>query len=174
MKEVLTKEDGHARLFTVDATHKHPYRRWTVDGYANLSKMLSERYDATPLALWGPGEETVVRELADKSGGAVKVAPETTVRKMAALIEAADFHIGNCSAPRHIAVAVGTPTFIIPGTSQRSWLHPDAEHEIDPFAPACAECGNKCGGEERQCMMERTAEEIAPYAFKWGDPLFGG
>lgn len=173
IKRTLAANAGTTRLFTIDATHKHRYRRWTIDGYAELSKMLSSRYDAAPLALWGPGEEWVVKELAEKSGGAVAVAPQTTVRKMAALIEAADFHIGNCSAPRHIAVAVGTPTFIIPGTSQISWLHPDEEHDIDPFAPPCAECGNKCGGDERKCMLERTAEEIAPYAYRWGDKLFG-
>ncbi|TAL16211.1 lipopolysaccharide heptosyltransferase family protein [bacterium] len=170
-KDIL-KKSGNKKLFTVDATHKHAYRRWSADGYANLCKIVSERYGATGVALWGPGERDTALSLEEKSGGTVVASPETTLRTLSSLIASADFHLGNCSAPRHIAVAVGTPTFIIPGTSQNSWRYPSGEHGEDPYKPPCGDCKEKCfGGTILLCMEKRSAKEVAEHALPFLDKL---
>jgi ADP-heptose:LPS heptosyltransferase len=170
-RDILEKS-GNEKLFTVDATHKHAYRRWPLDSYAALCRLISKRYGATGVALWGPGERATALSLEEKSGGAVVASPETTLRSLSSLIASADFHIGNCSAPRHIAVAVGTPTFIIPGTSQSTWRYPSPEHEEDPYKPPCGACREKCfGGAILECMEKRSAKEVAEHALPFLDKL---
>lgn len=100
------------RLITLDPTHRQPTRRWPLAHYAGLVSLLAER-DASLrfLPLWGPGEEAEIQELSRLCPAGSLLLPERmlSLREMAACIAEADLHIGNCSAPRHIAVAVGTP-----------------------------------------------------------------
>jgi ADP-heptose:LPS heptosyltransferase len=170
---VALARTGRSRFFTVDAAHKHGYRRWTLEGFADLCRLLADRYDAAPMVLCAPSEREDAERLAALVPDLISVSPPTTLRELAALIAAADFHLGTCSAPRHIAVAVGTPTFIIPTTSQASWKHPSAEHGEDPYRPPCNGCPTPCSPfDTLRCMKERTAADIAPHAFAWGDALF--
>ncbi len=164
--DILAKR-GAKILFTVDATHKHPYRRWPVERYADLCRMIADRLGAVGVALWGPGEIEGALKLAELSGGAVVPSPQTSLRTLAAFIEAADFHIGNCSAPRHIAVAVNTPTFIIPGTSQDSWSHPSPLHATDPFRPTGEAASLTREDGVLRAMADRSAKEVAPCFFEF-------
>lgn len=171
VRHELLARAGAKRLLTVDASHKALARRWPVEHYAGLLKMMSARYDCLPVALWGPGEREVAETLFKLTGGLVSVSPETTLRKLAALLASADFHIGNCSAPRHIAVAVGTPTFAFLGSSYFSWTFPSPEHGHDDHRLPCWPCGGKCDNNAK-CLAGRTPEDVWPLVAAWADGLF--
>ena len=115
------------RLITLDPTHRQPTRRWPLAHYAGLVSLLAER-DASLrfLPLWGPGEEAEIQELSRLCPAGSLLLPERmlSLREMAACIAEADLHIGNCSAPRHIAVAVGTPTLTVLGSTTPAWTFP--------------------------------------------------
>ncbi|MFI3272150.1 MAG: glycosyltransferase family 9 protein [Pseudomonadota bacterium] len=117
---------------SLDVSHKDMNRAWSQRHYARLIDMA---YEADPMvrfvAFWGPGEERYVRDMAAmcQHQDAVRVIPELfSLRIVAACIEASCMHVGNCSAPRHMAVALGTPTFTLRADHSTSWTYPSPEH----------------------------------------------
>jgi len=62
-----------------------------------------------PIVAWGPGEKQIATLVADKVEGA-RLAPETDLDDLAALIQSSQLCICNNTGPMHLAVAVGTPT----------------------------------------------------------------
>lgn len=171
-REEITSRLGGRGFYTLDPTHKHYYRQWNLEQYGNLCRMLFEKYGAVGVILRGPGqhEEAEAKAVQGYAPGCVALSPSTSLRSAAALIDAADFHLGNCSAPRHMAVALGTPSFTISGNSQTSWLHPAPHHKDDPFIPECAGCTEACHENHTlRCMNERTAEQVWPHVAQWAE-----
>jgi lipopolysaccharide heptosyltransferase I len=71
---------------------------WPVERFRELAHRLGPR----AVAVWGPGE----RELADQIGA--RVAPPTTLRQLAWVLQHADLVIGADTGPLHLAAALGT------------------------------------------------------------------
>jgi ADP-heptose:LPS heptosyltransferase len=82
-----------------------------------------------PLILWGPGEETLAREVAETSGATM--APPTNLEELAAAIRACCAVITNDTGPMHLAVACGTPTIaLFVGADPSRWGHAEAPHAV--------------------------------------------
>lgn len=161
------------RLVTVDPSHRRVTRRWPAESYGRLCAWMAEQ-GWTAVVLWGPGEEGVARAVVEASGGGAVLAPATTLRQMAALIGAADLHVGNCSAPRHIAVAVGTPSFTILGSTSAGWTHPAPEHTQLALGLDCQPCNrNRCGREDLACLRDLTPERVAEALGEWAEETLG-
>lgn len=82
-------------------------RRWPPERYAAVCRGLAERGFA-PLVVWGPGEETLARAIAEGSGAVF--APPTGLPLLAALMRRSALVVSNNSGPMHLAVAVGART----------------------------------------------------------------
>ncbi|MEG2004710.1 MAG: glycosyltransferase family 9 protein [Bilophila sp.] len=153
------------RLISIDPTHRQPTRRWPLQHYAKLICNLAAR-DASLrfLPLWGPGEEKDIRELAKLCPAGALLLPVRmlTLREMAACIAEARLHVGNCSAPRHIAVAVGTPSCSILGSTSSSWTYPSPEHtDIAAHLP-CQPCNrNFC--DHLSCLINLSPEVVTEH-----------
>ena len=78
-----------------------------------------------------------------------------TLRQAAAVIEQADLHLGNCSGPRHMAVAVGTPTLITLGATSWAWTYPGPGHTALSLGLDCQPCNeNTCRlGDPPPCLL---------------------
>jgi ADP-heptose:LPS heptosyltransferase len=172
-------------LITVDPTHRQPTRRWPLGHYARLLALLAERgaaagLDLRFLPLWGPGEEKDIRELLDLARK--QACPERmllpgrmlSLRETAACMERAALHIGNCSAPRHIAVAVGAKSCIAHGSTGQEWTCPPAGNPPDHLGLAagldCQPCeANRCGraggAANVPCLTALEPERMAEAAF---------
>jgi ADP-heptose:LPS heptosyltransferase len=80
--------------------------------------------------------------------------------QLAALIEKSDLHIGNCSAPRHIAVAVGTPSLTVMGpTVPVNWTYPSPIHQYARGDVSCVEC-HKTECPPHDCMKALTVKDV--------------
>jgi ADP-heptose:LPS heptosyltransferase len=161
---------GHS-LITLDPTHRQQTRRWPLAHYARLLALLVEQgtareLDPRFLVLWGPGEENDIRELRERAAGhgcaQRLLLPEgmLDLRLSAACMERAALHIGNCSAPRHMAVAVGTPSCIAQGSTGPEWICPPeggrADH-VGMFAGLdCQPC------EKNRCPRMAKTDGYAP------------
>ena len=156
---------GH-RLVVMDSTHRRPAKRWPAERFAALMKLMSEK-DASFrfLLMRGPGEEKDIerlRSLCLNAGLAPEalLVPETLpdIRLSAACLAEAELHIGNCSSPRHMAVALGIPSLVIPGASGTAWKYPSSLHlELRPDLP-CQLCSkNEC--DDPQCLLQVTPEQ---------------
>ncbi len=117
--------DGPVLAF--DITSSRPYKTWPLDYFVALMRGCIADYGAQAVLTSGPGERRYVEDAARQVGNAHAVVSgvETTdVRELAALISNCDILIGNDSAPRHIAEAVGVPTLAVfsPRTSKHQWM----------------------------------------------------
>ena len=72
---------------------------WPAERFRELARLLGDDV----LVAWGPGE----RELAESIGA--PLAPETTLRELAALLHRARLVVGGDTGPLHLAAALGTP-----------------------------------------------------------------
>ena len=162
---------GGKTFITVDPTHRHPTRRWPAAHYAGLMDMAIEaRPDLRFLLSYGPGELDEVRSLRElcRHKDRVVIPPDMLgLRLMAACMERAVMHFGNCSAPRHMAVAVGTPSFTILGATGRGWTFPSPEHgDIQGkefFDMPCQHCNkNVCPHGAPPCLTRLAPELVFP------------
>lgn len=119
-------------LVAVDPTHRRETRRWPVAHYAKLLELAAAARPGVRFQLlFGPGEESVVAQIAAASNTTDHLLPLgrlLSLREMAACIAEATMLLGNCSAPRHMAVAVNTPTLTIQGATSSGWVFPSPEH----------------------------------------------
>ncbi|MCL1890383.1 MAG: glycosyltransferase family 9 protein [Desulfovibrionaceae bacterium] len=154
-------------LIALAPTHKSLGRRWPAANYAKLIGLLAEAdADRRFLLQRGYGEEETIQEVIRLCPCREKILlpPEPQpLRIFAACLGMASLLIGNCSAPRHMAVAMNTPSLIIPGTSSSEWTFPDPAHqELRADLPCNYPCWPPCT--ELRCLTLVTPEMAASKA----------
>jgi len=121
-----------APVISVGSTHHDAARRWPAKHYAALLDAFGAiRPDLRFFLAYGPGEKAdaeAVRALSKYPERLLLPEEATGLRHLAACIERCIMHIGNCSAPRHMAVALGVPSLAFVGASSLSWTFPSPEH----------------------------------------------
>ena len=147
---------------------KRETRAWRRDGWVELGDILMERFGANIVLVWGPGEEGVVKYVAENMKRKPFTIPLTNLREMAAIIEKSDLMITNSSGPGHIAAAVGVPTITVHGpTTPVTWTYPDdRRHKYVQGDVSCIECNRSVclyppgADEHMQCMEAVLPEHI--------------
>ena len=167
-EEFLTKEGlTENRFVTVDPSHRRITRKWPERHFAGLIRLMREKHpDLKFFILYGPGEKGDADRVAELAGeGAVVSKTMLTLRQMAALMERAGLHVGNCSAPRHFAVAVDTPSLAIHGATGFGWCPKTERHtSVDKGLP-CRSCNrNSC--ETIECLETFLPEECLDEALR--------
>jgi len=161
--------DHERRLVTMDVTHKDPERRWPALHYAELIEALSCREDDLRfLLLYGPGEKNqadAVRNLCRRHDAVISVPPTGSPRTAAAYISLASMHVGNCSAPRHMAVAVGTPSFTLPMNSGPQWRCPMPQHVDMEGLPGKTANGTEA---DRHAMVMAVCNAVLEHLRRYG------
>ncbi len=119
-------------------------RRWPAAAHAAVARGVAAR-GLEVLVVWGPGEETLARAVAEGSGA--RLAPPTDLRQLAAVLRRARLCVSNNSGPMHLAVAVGTPTVgVFLSGDARRWRHdlpsfeaaePRGEEDAEAVLDAC-------------------------------------
>jgi len=158
-------------LVTVDPTHRRATRIWPL---AHFARLLRDAWRARPdlkfLVLYGPGEKqdaAPLIELAAREGlpaDRILLAPrQTELREIPAILTHTALHLGTDSSPRHFAVAVGTPTFIIRGGGSTAWTFPGPGHEDIALGLSCQPCGeNDCPLKHMRCLSDLLPEAVLP------------
>lgn len=158
-----------APFLTIDATHRCPTRKWPGGHYARLITMLLEGVpDLRLVMLYGPGEKAEVDAIVAQAGTPPRcIVPDrqTSLRELAAIIALARGHIGNCSAPRHFAVAVGTPSLVFHGSnSPGGWTFPSPQHTYlrnEQGEDVCLGCNRStCARGDLACLQRLTPETV--------------
>ncbi len=156
----------HTPLVTVDPSHRRITRQWPAEHFARALDLAAEKKPETRfLLLYGPGELPVVQAVKDAARMKDNILPTgdmLTLRQMAAVIDRADLHFGNCSAPRHFAVALDTPSLAVLGSTSLAWTFPSPEHShVDKGLP-CQPCNqNTCRLVGLPCLRELEPEVVA-------------
>jgi len=147
-------------FITVDPSHRRETRRWRSRHFAGLIKLLTKKHpDLHAVLLYGPGEKELAGKVAGMVGeNAIVTDNMLSLREMAAVQSRAVMHLGNCSSPRHFAVAVDTPSLTIHGATGYGWRFPSDEHVSVTKDIDCKWCNqNSCSSLE--CMETYKPEE---------------
>lgn len=167
--QVILAEHGIGQddvLITVDPSHRRATRQWPEGHFGELIRLAAQAEPRLKfLVFYGPGEEHVARAVENAAGVPACIVTNSmlTLRDMAACIERAALHFGNCSAPRHMAVAVGTPTLTILGSTSNAWTFPDSRHKALAKGLDCQPCNeNTCPGGTPHCLFDLLPAEVLP------------
>ena len=139
-----------------------PNKRWPPARFAAVAAILRERYALTSVVLWGPGEETLAREVAAAANGAATVSPQTTIADLVALARGAALMISGDTGPTHVAAAVGTPLIGIYGPTRPSRNGPLSPHDVTVSRDAACRCHHlrRCV-RDRMCLLDIDVGEVA-------------
>ena len=153
------------RLIVAAPSHKAANRRWPAANYGELIRLAGqERPDWKWLLVYGPGERATaeaVRAAADNAPVLLPFEDIFDLRRIAALVDRADFFLGNCSAPRHMAVALDTPSLAVLGASSTAWTFPSPEHEDIASGLSCQPCNEEgCRFAGVPCLRDLTALSV--------------
>jgi ADP-heptose:LPS heptosyltransferase len=103
------------------------YKKWKPEYFAEVADRLAGNPDYTVFILQGPGEEDYVQYVVRHLKRKVYITPPMTIDRLLAWIDFMDLYIGNCGGPKHMAVALGTPSVTIFGPTDPIVWHP---HEM--------------------------------------------
>jgi len=119
-----------APFVTFDITSPRQHRRLAPEKFAAMADLITENFGAKALFLAGPDETDCVASALSLAKKKHILCADFDLLDLAALIRRAALHVGLSSAPMHIAVSQGTPTFTVysPKDSPQSWGPPAARH----------------------------------------------
>lgn len=133
---------------------------WPVEKFAALCDILGDS-GIPVVVIWGPGEEPLVKGIVETARLKPYVAPPTTLKQLACLLERSVLYVGGDTGPMHMAVAMGTPVVGIFGPSDPERNGPYGEgHRVLQTDIDCVSCWKKrCSS--MKCMDNILAEKVA-------------
>lgn len=155
---------GRPARVVLNPSMSWPAKAWPLQHFRELAARLSGEEGAEVCVAWGPGEEPLRDAIVE--GGRATALPPTGLRELARELEEADLVIGTDSGPKHLAVAMGTPTLTLFGsTDPRGWQPPIAGHRALTHPVDCHPCnlrecpvpGHPCLDDLRPATVARTA-----------------
>ena len=132
-------------------------KQWSTEKFARTAEFLAKKGLQT-IAVASQKENHVLEQLKKLSNVPITTFNDLSLPEITALASKAKVFVGNDSGIAHIAAAVGTPSVVVFGSSNRNHWRPwtDAPNEIVFKEFACQPCpGYRCEvfGEPR-CILE--------------------
>ena len=121
-------------------------KQWSTENFARTAEFLAEK-GLHIVAIAAKHEAAVLEKLVSGSRVPITTFDDLSLPEITALASKAKLFVGNDSGIAHIAAAVGTPSVVIFGSSNRNHWRPwtDAPNEIVFEEFACQPCpGYKC------------------------------
>jgi lipopolysaccharide heptosyltransferase I len=125
-----------------------PNKRWMPARFAAIATELRSRHALQSVVAWGPGEESLARDVVEQSSGAARLSPKTTIADLVALARGASLYVSGDTGPAHIAAAVGTPIVGIYGPTRPSRNGPWAKADVTVSRSDVCQCHHL-----RQCRL---------------------
>lgn len=120
---------GRGPLVALVPSASWPAKAWPLEHFAQIARELAAG-GARVLVAWGPGEEARRDSILRLAGDAAVAMPPLGLRELAAWLAACELVVCTDSGPKHLAVAMGTPTLTLFGsTDPRGWQPPGSRHE---------------------------------------------
>lgn len=137
-------------------------KRCDAAKWIEICKSINNKYNAKFLILWGPGDKSDADNIIENLNGTAKLAPQTTLKQMSALINECSLVIANDSGPMHISAALGKPTLGIFGPT-----NPVAHGPYSPVSDYvikedlfCIICNKLVCPYKHECMVELPVELV--------------
>jgi lipopolysaccharide heptosyltransferase I len=167
----LARVDSDAARRTLEATGGRyallnpgaawPNKRWPAPRLGELAAALRERHGLMSAVLWGPGERVLAEEVVAHAGGAARLAPETTIADVVALVRSAAVMVSGDTGPTHIGAAVGTPLVGIYGPTRPERNGPWVPEDRTASRAAVCQCHHlrRCRM-PAMCLLDLGVDEV--------------
>jgi heptosyltransferase-2 len=138
-------------------------KHWGCDHFADLARMLTTRLGCGVLALCGPGEREIARQIAEQSRSPHVYSLSDTPLSLGltkALVRRSDLLVTTDSGPRHFAAAFDRPVVSLFGPTHVEWTETHFAKEV------CLQKKLPCGPcQERVCPLghHRCMRELSPH-----------
>lgn len=101
-------------IMAIGVTSRRWYRVWEMEKFIEISRYFIEQYDMQIIPFYASEEYEVICEYQKKIASTQVFDIRTeSVRELAAMLSLCSLYFGNETGPRHIAQAVGTPSYTI-------------------------------------------------------------
>lgn len=143
--------------------HRHPVRQWPVEHFRAALKRLLTRQDRAAVLFGGPGEESLISDLAKDFPGRAFPIPSGPLRQAAALLARCQVLLTNDSGTMHWGVGVGVPTVTIYGPSTLGSWNPQVPPHRALYAQglSCLGCNRDRCPYDHECMTWVTPAQAA-------------
>jgi ADP-heptose:LPS heptosyltransferase len=138
-------------------------RRWPAASYAELGRLLRDRYGCEIVVLWGPGERTLAEEVVKGIGGGAHLSLETkSLQDAAEQISRCKLLVSNCAGTKHIAVALGVPTVTVHGSSDPLAWNPSSPRHLTVRLDElpCIGCMRNVCPTQIECLRDLPAARV--------------
>lgn len=140
-----------------------PSKIWPVEYVAELGDRFQSETGRRALLLGGPGEEGLLREVQSR----MKTTPINTADALLPLdvlkvaLERCDVVVTTDAGPRHIAVAVGTPTVCLMGPTDPRYTHSHLGPSVVLRRDVpCGPCHLKVCPLDHRCLRQISSTEV--------------
>ena len=160
-------------LLTIGLGASRPTKCWPIERYAEVAREWIKLKQGSVLAVGSPSERPMLEEWQKLVGVPVQIQTDLGLRQLAAILRQSAVVLGNDSGPRHIAVAVGSPTLTLFGPEHPFEWHPYPQdkhplffidnlacrRDADPGMPAWCSL-HDCVIEGHKCMKQIEVQPV--------------
>jgi len=163
---MVSRRHGAKSKLILSPGASRPTKQWPLKNFETLARNWQTQ-GGEAIYLLGPNE----REWASQLGSSAVVSD--SLSKTLDLMASATLFVGNDSGPKHLAVAIGLPTFTLFGPEDPFEWHPYSRVDHPVFfreGLSCRVSGDKdkpawcgiqvCTVEKHRCMRDITVEEV--------------
>jgi lipopolysaccharide heptosyltransferase I len=138
-----------------------PNKRWPPERLGAIAAALRDRHGLMSVVLWGPGEDSLARDVAAASSGAAIVTGPTSIADVVELARGATVMVSGDTGPTHIAGAVGTPLVGLYGPTRPARNGPMAPDDETVSRDAVCQCHHlrRCKL-ARMCLLDIEVAEV--------------
>ncbi|RKZ14474.1 hypothetical protein DRQ53_11430 [bacterium] len=157
----LQARDDARPLVILNSSATWPAKAWPLDCFAELARQLADSFDVR--LTWGPGEEAARDRIVEAAQGSLAALPPTTMPELGAWLERAVLLVTTDSGPKHLAVAMGTATLTLFGsTNPAGWQVPGGRHGGITQEVDCHPCNlTVCPVEGHPCLDQLSPSRVA-------------
>ncbi|HOW53775.1 MAG TPA: glycosyltransferase family 9 protein [Syntrophorhabdaceae bacterium] len=160
--EFFRSRDIRSPVFAVNpfASRDSSFKRWPLDRYADLIGRIEKELGGTVIIIWGPGEREEAQRLAALAGNNTRLACQTDIAQLHALLASVDAYIGGDTGTTHLASAAGIPVLSIFGPTDVVVNRPYSKNSVIVRKDiSCSPCKNKAC-KTRECLMTIFPDEV--------------
>lgn len=143
-------------------------KRCPKEKWIEIIKVLRNKINSDFLILWGKDDKNDAEFIALNSNDVAKLAPETSLLQMAAIMSKCDLIIANDSGPMHLAAALGVPTLGLFGPTDPKKHGPYSENSDYVILSDlhCIICNKLECPYKKECFYLLDSELIASKSLK--------